>query len=160
MDLVDGGDGGFRVGVRSEQHRSGVGREHPRLGQQVDPRHPRHALVGHDQRQRVGGEGQLLQSGERGLAVGGAEDAEPLAVLAAQVTGDRGQHLGVVVDREDGRLRRPRRSAAGGAVSACLVPHGPPHALHRHRCLTATVRALLPAVNASARFVKLLDQAP
>ena len=52
-DLVDRAHRHLGVRIRGEEYALGVGREALRLRQQLDARHPGHALVGDDQRHRI-----------------------------------------------------------------------------------------------------------
>jgi hypothetical protein len=79
----------------------GVG---PRLGEQLDTGHLGHPLVGRDQRHRLGAQRQPGQHGQRLGSRRRPDDAVVGAVPADQVAGAGRGHLGVVVDRQDGRF--------------------------------------------------------
>jgi hypothetical protein len=103
-DVVDRLDGHVGVGVGREQQElraRGVG---PRLAEQLDAGHPRHPLVGGDQRHRLVAEGEPGQHGQRLRSRDRADDAVVGAEAAGQVARDRRGHLGVVLDRQDRRL--------------------------------------------------------
>ena len=76
----------------------------PRVAEQLDPGHPRHPLVGGDQRHRLVAQGEPGQHGQRLRPRGHPDDAVVGAVVAGQVADDRRGHLGVVLDRQDRRL--------------------------------------------------------
>ncbi len=63
-----------------------------------------HALVAEEQRDGLAPLAQFAQGLQGLLAGGGAQDAVVGGVTAAQVPRDGAQHLGVVVDDEDGGL--------------------------------------------------------
>ena len=65
--------------------------------------HPRHPLVGDQQRDLVAAAAQLGQQLERLGARARAQDPVALAEAAPQVARDGGEHRGLVVDRDDRR---------------------------------------------------------
>jgi hypothetical protein len=106
----------------------GVGVQCPRPGQQLGSAQRGHALVGHDQRHRILGQGKLLERAQGGQAVRCRQDAESGGIPAAQIADDRGEHRPVVVDRHDRRLG-PGGSRGSRRVDRRLPPlwyHGPP----------------------------------
>jgi hypothetical protein len=101
-DLVDGVDRHLGVRIRSQEDLAcdrGVLEGRP---EHVETGDLRHALVGHDQRQRLAPLAQLLDRGDGLLAVGRSEDAVVPAVFGPEVPEDGVEHLGLVIDREDG----------------------------------------------------------
>ena len=102
-DVVDGLDGHVGVGVRGQQQQLRVRRVDPGGGEQLGPGHPRHPLIGGDQRDRLVPQRQPGQHVQR-LGTGrDPDDAVVAAVLIGQVAADRRRHRGVVVDGEDDR---------------------------------------------------------
>ena len=108
VDLVDRLDRRLGVGVGGQQHPLGVRHELARLHQVLGARHLRHALVGHQQRHLLAAGDELLQRVQRLLAAVGADDPVLLAELPPQVTGDRREHGGFVVDADDGSAATAR----------------------------------------------------
>jgi hypothetical protein len=117
-DVVDRPDGHVGVGVRREQEElraRGVGAG---LGEQLDTGHPGHPLVGGDQRHRFVAQRQPGQDGQRVRPRGRPDDAVVGAIPAGQVAGDGRGHLGVVVDRQDGRFAHEIDLGTGPAEQA------------------------------------------
>jgi hypothetical protein len=102
--LVDGADRGIGVGIGSEQHALGFGKEHQRLSEELDPGHLRHALVDDEAGDNPVRQLELLERFERFSTRCGTPDVVVARVLAAEVARHRGKHTGVVVDGEDDRL--------------------------------------------------------
>ena len=122
---VDGVDRRLGVGVGGQQDPLGVGHDLERPLQELDAGHPRHALVGHQQGDRLVAQVHL---GEQLEALGprlGAQHAEALAVAPAQVALDRPRDARVVVDAEDHGL---------------LVAHGTLTPAASRRCTGGPVR--------------------
>jgi hypothetical protein len=90
------------VGVGGEDDPQGLGRDSLTAAQQLDPRHARHALVGHDDRHLL-----AAQHRERLLAAPRAKDPE----VDGEDRLQRVEHARLVVHDEHGRrrLRRHRR---------------------------------------------------
>ena len=89
VDDVDRLDRGVGVGVRRQQHPAGQRIQVHRLFQELDATHLRHSVVGDEYRDRVAAQ---LELGERleGVRAGlGAHDPVVLAVVAAQIAGNR-----------------------------------------------------------------------
>jgi hypothetical protein len=103
-DVVDRLDGHVGVGIRGEQQQLGPRGVGPRLGEQLDPGHLGHPLVGGDHRHRVVAQGEPGQHHQRLGPRGGLHHPVLGPVLPGQVAPDRGDDLGVVIDREDGWL--------------------------------------------------------
>ena len=66
-DLIDRAHRRLGVRVRGKEHALRIGREGLGLRQQLDSRHPGHALVGDDQRHRIAPRGELSQDLQRVL---------------------------------------------------------------------------------------------
>ncbi len=118
-DLVDRGDRGLGVGVGGQQHALGVGDDRARLHEVLGARHPRHALVGDQQRDVVPARAQLAQDLQRLSSGARAQDAEALAEATPQVARDGREDRRLVVDCKDrggARVWAPRRGR----------PHHPP----------------------------------
>ncbi len=101
---VDGANGGFSVGIGSQEHALGVGIERDGLLEELDAGHAGHALVADDERDDVVALLELAADVECGLSGGGAQDAVVLAVLAAQVLHDSLEYADVVVHCEKNRF--------------------------------------------------------
>ncbi len=96
-DLVDRAHRHLGVGVRREQHALRIGRQACRLREQLDSRHPRHALVGDDQCHGIAARGELSEDLERFLAGARGDDGEVARIAVAQVALDGADDLLVVV---------------------------------------------------------------
>ncbi len=97
-NVVDGPNGGFRVGIRRQQHATRLGIDADRLGQKFDTGHVRHALVDDHQGHGVVAQLQLTQGLQcRGTRIC-AHDAVVFPVLAPQITLHRTQHHTVIID--------------------------------------------------------------
>jgi hypothetical protein len=105
-DLVDGADGHVGIGVGGQEHALGVRLEDERLAQQLDAAHDRHALVDHEERDRVAATRQLADDLQRLRSRAGADDPVVGRVPRAQVALDCTKHGRVVVHRQDRRLGR------------------------------------------------------
>ena len=84
------------------------GADAARLIEELDAGHLRHPLIGRDQRDRSVAQRELGEHGERLRARRRADDLELGAVPLPQVPGDRLRNRGIVVDRQNRRLRHPR----------------------------------------------------
>ena len=115
-DVVDGLDRDTCVGVRREQQQARLGRLPAHLLQQLDPRHPGHALVGDDEGDRAVSQCQLRQQLQC-LGTGGrAHHLVVGAVARTQVARDRTRYARIVIDRQNGRLRHLAPLPAAGGV--------------------------------------------
>ena len=99
-DLIDRAHRRLGVRVRGKEHALRIGREGLGLRQQLDSRHPGHALVGDDQRHRIAPRGELSQDLQRVLARARGDDREVACVAIAEIALDSSDDLLVVVDRE------------------------------------------------------------
>ena len=132
--LVDRRDRGVRVGVGGEQHALRVGEDRPGLRQVLRALHPRHALVGDQERDLLAPPAQLVQRLERLRAGRRPHDAVVLAEALAQITGDGGEDRRLVVDGDDGGTAGGGRHArhAIDPVQAVDCAHARP-GRHRRR---------------------------
>ena len=105
VDDVDGVDRGVGVGVGSQQHAARQREQVHRLFEELDTAHLRHAVVGDEDRNGLATQLEFLESIERVGPRLGPHDPIFLAVVSAQITGDRAGHRGIVVDSENYRLR-------------------------------------------------------
>ena len=87
VGLVDGRNGGVRVGVGGEKDATGLGVEVAGLLEELDAGHSGHPLIGEQQPDLLVPELQLLEGVQGGRAGLGPADAVVLAVLLAQVAG-------------------------------------------------------------------------
>ena len=99
--LVDRLDGRIGIGIGGKQHAPGVGVEFHRLGQELDARHSRHALVDHEQRYDPAAELQFPECLQRFRPGRRAHHLVIGAVVPPQVAGDRREDRRFVVDGED-----------------------------------------------------------
>ena len=89
VDDVDRLDGGVGVGVRGEERPTGVGEQVHRLLEELEPAHLGHAMVGQQHCDQVAAQLQLTQR-LQGLWAGlGPHHAIVLAVLTAEIPGNR-----------------------------------------------------------------------
>ena len=132
-DLVDRRDRRLGVGVGGQQHALGVGHELARLDEVLGARHPRHPLVGDEQRDLVAARARLAHELQRLGARRRAQDAVALAERAPQVARDRRQHGRLVVDDDD-------RRATLGLVSLMPTSCQPAAAGRRPRAAQAARR--------------------
>ena len=107
-DVVDRPDGGLGIGVGRQQDALGGREKLDGLAEELDAGHLRHALIRQEQRNGIVAELQLAQGIERSRAGIGAQDAVVLAVLAPQVSLDRGKDDAIVVYGENGWLGHDR----------------------------------------------------
>ena len=98
VDDVDGVDRRVGVGVCRQQHPARQGVDVHRLFEELDAAHLRHPVVGDEHRDSVTAQLEFVQRLQCVGAGLGAHDAVSLAVVAAQVAGDRAGYRGVVVD--------------------------------------------------------------
>ena len=107
--VVDGADRGVGVGVGREERALGPRRDLGDGLQDRDAVEPGHPLVGEHEGDGLAALRQLAD-GVDGLGAGPRpDDAVGVAVAAAEVAGDGAEHLGVVVDDDEGGVggRRP-----------------------------------------------------
>ena len=95
---VDGADGCFGVGVGGQEDAFRVGIDRERLLEKVDSGHPRHALVGEEERDDILALVKLAADIQRGGSGGSADDAVVLTVVPAKILDHSLQYAGVVVD--------------------------------------------------------------
>jgi hypothetical protein len=91
MAFVDGVDDGLDVGVAGEEQTDGVGPIAANAAQKFDAADVRHALIGHDDVDRL-----FAQQAQPLAGMGGAEDA----VFAAQQILQALHHIRLVIDNE------------------------------------------------------------
>jgi hypothetical protein len=84
-DVVYRPDGRFCIRVGGEQHQLGIGDQPARLVEELDARHPRHALIRDDQRNRTTPHRELLERVEGLLPRRGADDPVVGAVPATEI---------------------------------------------------------------------------
>ena len=123
--LVDRPDRGLGVGVGREQHALGLGGDLDGLGQELDPAHAGHALVG-DQHappaRRAGRSPRRSRSPprrSRRAPPGGATRT------VAQVPLDRAADRRIVVDRQDERAHRGRTGHRADPIAPAAARSGP-----------------------------------
>ena len=100
IGLIDGADGGVRVGVGSEQGPLGFRINVLRFLQEGDAVHARHALIGQKQCHAVAADLELLEQVERALGRIASNDAIFSAVMRAKIALNRPQHVRVVIDTQ------------------------------------------------------------
>jgi len=139
--FVDGGDRGLRVGVSGQQHPPSAGEKRPGLTQELHARHPRHPLVGQQQRRFLAALVEPAQDLQRFGAAPGGQHPVVRAQVAPQVAGHRAQHLRVVVDAQHDRATGTACSAgARPSVRRLPEPRGHGCACHQ-RAPTRCVRS-------------------
>ena len=107
-ELVDRPDGGLGVRVGGEEHALGQWSHLQGAGQELDAGHPRHALVGDQERHGLAPADDLLDQADPRLARVGQQDAVARAVPVPQVALDRPADRRVVVDGQDERAHGGR----------------------------------------------------
>ena len=103
-DLVDGAHRHLGVGVRGEEDALRVRGFGGDMGEQLDARHPRHALIGDDERQRVTTRHEAADEIQGLLAGLCGEHREVPRIVVAEIALDGADDLTVVVDCEQHRL--------------------------------------------------------
>ena len=107
-DVVDRPDGSLGISVGREQDTFSGREKRDGLAEEFDAGHLRHALIHEEQRNGIIAELQLAQGIERGRAGIGAQNAVVFAVMAPQVSLDRGEDDAIVVYGENGWLGQDR----------------------------------------------------
>ena len=108
VGLVDGADRGVGVGIGGEQCPFGVGVYLPCFLQESHTVHARHALIRQEKSDSIIANFQSLEQVQRPFGGVAADHAVGSAVLRSQITLDRAQHIGIVVNRQQNRLRHDR----------------------------------------------------
>ena len=122
VDDVDRVDGGVGVGVGGQQHAPRHRIQIHRPLEEFDAAHLRHPVVRDQHRDRLATQFEFLKRLQRVGTGFRADDAVLLAVMAAQVAGDRARHRGIVVHGQQHWFS----GRAGRDIGTCHPPQYPP----------------------------------